>query len=598
MKKQIKRITAFAAAVAMAAAFTFPAEIGDSFFGFGNVIVASAERSGDWVYTVNADQTVTITGYQGSGGAVEIPAVIDGKSVTSIGVGAFYGCTKLTSITIPDRVTSIGNGAFRNCPGLESITIPDGVTSIDVGAFDRCTKLTSITIPDGVTYIGTNAFYGCSRLTDITVDSNNLYYCSESGVLFNKDKTTLICYPAGKTDSSYTIPDEVTSIGYTAFEACTGLTSIYFPDGVTSIGDYAFESCTGLESITIPNSVTSIGYAAFNYCSGLTSIYIPDGISIGQHDIPSTAAKIAYIVNSDGSVTITKIELTNGQNKVDIPAAINGKKVIAVEEGYRSCVGNHTCASSTPATCINKAACGICGQDYYGDHNISHHDAVPHTCTADGTIEYWECSVCGKYFSDPNGTTEITNIVDPNDPALGHTLTHHDAVPHTCTTDGNVEYWDCSVCGKNFSDENGTNEIDDIVDPATGHTLTHHEAVKAALTENGNIEYWECELCGKYYSDEECTHEITDVTVTAQISSIKTENGKVSISYKSNDEVITDSYTFDEVTVEIVDIMLEYDPDTVVDLVNGFSASDSNIILTEAQLKAIEYVLDRDYGKQ
>ena len=620
IKKQIKRITAFAAAVAMAAAFTFPAEIGDSFFGFGNVIVASAESSGEWVYTVNADQTVTITGYQGSGGAVEIPEFIDGNAVTSIGdyafirctrlesitipdrvtsigVGAFYGCTKLTSITIPDRVTSIGDNAFESCIGLESITIGGRVTSIGFNAFMDCYSLTSITIPDGVTSIGTNAFYGCSGLTSITVDSSNSSYCSESGVLFNKNKTALICYPAGKTDSSYKIPDEVTSIEYAAFEACTGLTSITIGGGVTSIGDYAFERCTGLESITIPNSVTSIGYAPFNYCSGLTSIYIPDGISIGQHAIPSTAAKITYIVNSDGSVTITKIELTNGQNKVDIPAAINGKKVIAVEEGYRSCVGNHTCASSTPATCINKAACGICGQDYYGDHNISHHEAAAHTCTADGTIEYWECSVCGKYFSDPNGTTEITNIVDPNDPALGHTLTYHDAVPHTCTTDGNVEYWDCSVCGKNFSDADGKTEIDNIVDPAK-HSLTHHEAVKAALTENGNIEYWECELCGKYYSDEECTHEITDVTVTALVSSIKTENGKVSISYKSNDEVITDSYTFDEVTVEIVDIMFEYDPDTVVDLVNGFSASDSNIILTEAQLKAIEYVLDRDYGKQ
>ena len=591
MKKQIKRITAFAAAVAMAAAFTFPAEIGDSFFGFGNVIVASAESSGEWVYTVNADQTVTITGYQGWDEAVEIPETInemtvtsigtdafngchrltsitipygvtsigDGAfrncsglesitipyGVTSIGVSAFYGCTKLTSITIPYRVTSIGEDAFRNCSGLTSITIPDRVTSIGINAFMDCYSLTSITIPDGVTSIGTNAFYGCSGLTSITVDSSNSSYCSESGVLFNKNKTALICYPAGKTDSSYKIPDEVTSIGYTAFEACTGLTSITIPDGVTSIGNYAFERCSGLESITIPDSVTSIGYMAFGYCSGLTSIYIPDGISIGQHAIPSTATKITYIVNSDGSVTITKIELTNGQNKVDIPAAINGKKVIAVEEGYRSCVGNHTCASSTPATCINTAACGICGQDYYGDHNISYHEAVP----------------------------------------------------HTCTTDGNVEYWDCSVCGKNFSDADGKTEIDNIVDPAK-HSLTHHEAVKAALTENGNIEYWECELCGKYYSDEECTHEITDVTVTALVSSIKTENGKVSISYKSNDEVITDSYTFDEVTVEIVDIMFEYDPDTVVDLVNGFSASDGNMILTEAQLKAIEYILDRDYGKQ
>ena len=485
MKKQIKRITAFAAAVAMAAAFTFPAEIGDSFFGFGNVIVASAESSGEWVYTVNADQTVTITGYQGWDGAVEIPAVIDGKSVTSIGNGAFRNCPGLESITIPYTVTSIGDGAFRNCSGLESITIPDGVTfigddafrncsgltsinipdrvtsigdfafmdcsgltsitigggvtSIGYAAFGGCTGLTSITIPSSVTSIGDAAFSRCTGLTDITVDSNNPYYCSESGVLFNKNKTKFICYPAGKTDISYTIPDGVTSIGHTAFEACTGLTSITIPDGVTSIGDYAFERCTGLESITIPDSVNSIGYEAFDRCTKLTSIYIPDGeISIGFGAIPSTAARITYIVNSDGSVTITKIELTNGQNTIDIPAAINGKKVIAVEEEYRSYIGNHTCASSTPATCIKKAACGICGQDYYGDHNISHHDAAAHTCTADGTIEYWECSVCGKYFSDDNGTTEITNIVDPNDPAPGHNWdtayesneTHH---WHNCT---------------------------------------------------------------------------------------------------------------------------------------------------------------------
>ena len=555
MKKQIKRITAFAAAVAMAAAFTFPAEIGDSFFGFGNVIVASAERLGEWVYTVNADQTVTITGYQGWGGTVEIPEFIDGKAVTSIGDCAFENCYILTSITIPDGVTSIGDGAFRNCSGLESITIPDGVTSIGEdafrncsglesitipdrvtsigedafmdcsgltsitigggvtsignGAFENCSGLTSITIPDRVTSIGTNAFYGCSGLTDITVDSSNSSYCSESGVLFNKNKTALICYPAGKTDSSYKIPDEVTSIGYTAFEACTGLTSITIPDGVTSIGNYAFERCSGLESITIPDSVTSIGYMAFGYCTGLTSIYIPDGIYIGHRAIPSTATKITYIVNSDGSVTITKIEPLN---KIDIPAAINGKKVIAVEEGYRSCVGNHTCASSTPATCIKKAACGICGQDYYGDHNISHHDAAAHTCTADGTIEYWECSVCGKYFSDDNGTTEITNIVDPNDPAR-HSLVKTDAKAPTCTDDGNRAYWTCTECGNIFSDESGINQttLADVTIYATGHSLTHHDAVAHTCTTDGNVEYWDCSVCGNKFSDDNGTTQITNI---------------------------------------------------------------------------------------
>ena len=513
MKKQIKRITAFAAAVAMAAAFTFPAEIGDSFFGFGNVIVASAESSGEWVYTVNADQTVTITGYQGWGGTVEIPAVIDGKSVTSIGNGAFRNCYILTSITIPYGVTSIGDYAFESCTGLESITIPDGVTSIGNGAFENCFELTSINIPDGVTSIGTNAFNGCSGLTDITVDSNNPYYCSEIGVLFNKNKTTLICYPAGKTDSSYTIPDGVTSIEYAAFEACTGLTSITIPDGVTSIGYYAFERCTGLDSITIPDSVNSIGYEAFNRCTKLTSIYIPDGISIGFGAIPSTAARITYIVNSDGSVTITKIELTNGQNTIDIPAAINGKKVIAVEEGYRSYIGNHTCASSTPATCINKATCGICGQEYgYGDHNISHHDAAAHTCTADGTIEYWECSVCGKYFSDADGTTEITNIVDPNDPAR-HSLVKTDAKAPTCTDDGNRAYWTCTECGNIFSDESGIIQttLADVTIYATGHTLTHHDAVAPDCTTDGTVEYWSCGKCTKNFSDADGKTEIDNI---------------------------------------------------------------------------------------
>ena len=501
MKKQIKRITAFAAAVAMAAAFTFPAEIGDSFFGFGNVIVASAERSGNWGYTVNADQKVTITGYHGSDSTVEIPEFIDGNAVTSI-----------------------GNGAFRNCPGLKRITIPDGVTSIGNGAFENCFELTSINIPDGVTSIGTNAFNGCSGLTDITVDSNNPYYCSESGVLFNKNKTALICYPAGKTDSSYKIPDEVTSIEYAAFEACTGLTSITIGGGVTSIGDYAFERCTGLESITIPNSVTSIGYAAFNYCTGLTSIYIPDGISIGFGAIPSTAARITYIVNSDGSVTITKIELTNGQNTIDIPAAINGKKVIAVKEEYRSCVGNHTCASSTPATCIKKAACGICGQEYgYGDHNISHHDAVAHTCTTNGNVEYWDCSVCGKKFSDADGKTGTDDIVDPApghnwDTAYESNETHH---WHNCTNancpiteDDQKDGYAVHTPGAAATETTPQTctECGYVLAPALGHIHANHltfvAEVPASCTTDGVKAHYECD-CGKLFSDADGTAEVT-----------------------------------------------------------------------------------------
>ena len=195
------------------------------------------------------------------------------SGVTSIGDCAFYDCSGLTSITIPSSVTNIGASAFWCCSGLMSITIPSSVTSIGGGAFLKCSGLTSITIPSSVTSIGVNAFYDCSSLTGIWVDSNNATYASDnSGVLFNKNKTSLICCPA-RYSGAYTIPSSVTNIEAYAFEYCTGLTSITIPSSVTNIGAWAFDTCTGLMSVTIPSSVAYIKNGAFSGCYGLTSIY-------------------------------------------------------------------------------------------------------------------------------------------------------------------------------------------------------------------------------------------------------------------------------------------------------------------------------------
>ena len=273
---------------------------------FGSEAQAASEKYDIYTYEVGTDGTVTITDCDSSAqGAITIPSQIDGKPVASIGDDAFYGCRSLTSITIPNGVTSIGMQAFEDCKSLTSITIPDGVTSIGGSAFSGCSSLTSVTIPDSVTSIGSFVFHGCSSLTSITipdsvtsignsafngckkltqinVDKANTTYSSVNGVLFNKDKTELIRYPAGKTDTSYSIPDSVTSIGYGTFDGCSSLTSVTISDSVTSIGGHAFYGCASLTSITIPNSVTSIGDDAFRNCSSLTSITIPDGVtSIG-----------------------------------------------------------------------------------------------------------------------------------------------------------------------------------------------------------------------------------------------------------------------------------------------------------------------------
>ena len=545
MKKQIKRITAVAAAAALAISFTFPAELGLADLGVGgNAIAASAASSGNCgdsgsnvTWSLDDNGTLTISGsgkiedYRSDidqpwySNRSDITSVVIEPGVTSIGSQAFYECSNLTSITIPSGLTSIGEQAFGNCTGLTSITIPsgfisigdyafwnctgltsitiqNGVTSIGTGAFWNCTGLTSITIPSSVTSIGVNVFYNCTGLTDITVDSSNPSYCSESGVLFNKDKTTLIYYPLGK-NGSYTIPDGVTAIGDYAFYYCSGLTSVTIPSSVTSIGESAFRHCTGLTSITIPNSVTSIVNLAFWDCDSLTIVYIPSGVNFVPDEsgltgdfISQTATKITYTVDSSNNVKITDISLSSG-NTVDIPPEIDGKTVIAVDEDHRHKVGNHTCVTNTTPTCIKKATCGICGQDYYGDHDLSHHDAAAHTCTADGTVEYWECSVCGKKFSDPNGTAEITNIADPNDPAR-HSLVKTDAKAPTCTDNGNTAYWTCTECKNIFSDDAGLNPttLADVTVFATGHTWSNdwssdgtghwHDCVNAncPITEN------------------------------------------------------------------------------------------------------------------
>jgi len=255
---------------------------------------------------------ITITGYTGSGGAVIIPATINGLPVTSIGDEAFNGGYLMTSVTIPNSVTNIGQAAFNYCSSLTviavdtnnlvyssvngvlcdknqttlvefpggrggSYTIPDSITNIGDYAFKEV-ALTNVTIPDSITSIGYLAFEGYSSLTVIKVSSNNLFYSSVNGVLFDKSQTTLIQYPGG-LGGSYTVPNSVTSIEDWSFAGCFTLTNVTIGNGVTSIGSHAFDSCYGLTSVAIGNSVTNIGDWAFAGCNSLTNATIPDSVT-------------------------------------------------------------------------------------------------------------------------------------------------------------------------------------------------------------------------------------------------------------------------------------------------------------------------------
>lgn len=188
-------------------------------------------------------------------GNVVIPATVQHKGVTY-------------------SVTSIGIRAFNECRDITSVTIPNSITKIEYIAFYRCTGLTSVTIPSSVTFIWTNPFAACINLTAVNVAAGNPNYISKEGVMYNKTLTTLACYPAGKTATSFTVPPSVNRIGKEAFSQCKRLTSVTLPNTLTNMEWGAFNNCTGLTSVTLPASVTAIENNAFDGCSGLRAVTV------------------------------------------------------------------------------------------------------------------------------------------------------------------------------------------------------------------------------------------------------------------------------------------------------------------------------------
>ena len=243
------------------------------------------------------------------------------SSVTRIEWAAFSGCTSLTSIEIPSSVTRIGSSAFHSCTSLTRIEIQSSVTSIKIegGAFAYCTSLTNIEIPSGVTSIG-NAFYGCTSLNSINVDKDNQLYSSEDGILFDKVKTKLITYPAGKKEKEYNIPSGVTSIGGWAFYGCTSLTRIEIPSSITSIGGWAFSGCTSLTSIEIPSSVTSIGGYAFDRAK-LTMVVVAESKNVQEIELPDIikrAMNKGDILYTSSDFELTNCSLTEDKTKLEV----------------------------------------------------------------------------------------------------------------------------------------------------------------------------------------------------------------------------------------------------------------------------------------
>ncbi len=221
------------------------------------------------------------------------------ESVTHIGDHAFEGC-KFNAVNLPQNLKSIGKSAFGFCFFLSSVDIPSSVTDIADSAFESCTRLASVNIGSGLSTIGNLIFGDCISLAKIDVSEENENYTDDGGVMFSKDKTTLICYPDGLQADTYVIPSYVKNIGSYAFENYSGLKKVVISESVTNIADCAFYACFELETVEIPESVECIGNTAFLLCRALKSIKIPKSVkSIGTYPFGGCESLVSLEVSPE-----------------------------------------------------------------------------------------------------------------------------------------------------------------------------------------------------------------------------------------------------------------------------------------------------------
>ena len=284
---------------------TLPAELENGCFimtGSNTTLYAGWEISEEiqnlpftWI---EADGSITITGYTGTTDEIVIPTSVAGLPVVKVGKEAFRGLT-LKSVDL-GAITTIEEGALADCILLEEITLPASISSLGEDALKGCTALKNVYVQEG---------------------NNNLE--SENGVLFSKDKSELVLYPMGRRSAGYTVPENVTtiregafcnavfleeihlpislkSIGDEAFQGCEKLTTIE-AEGLETIGKSAFFGCSMLQAVEIGDDLRCIGNYAFGGCIRLTEIRIPEAVELDPQSLIFSDEEQITIIGRAGS---------------------------------------------------------------------------------------------------------------------------------------------------------------------------------------------------------------------------------------------------------------------------------------------------------
>ena len=307
----------------------------------------------------------------------------------------FSGCTNLKSFVLPETLERIQGACFQSLPYLTEFKVPDTVTYIGNMAISSNPNLTKINLPkslkaysdngtrtkDDDEGLDPNAIKGNNALKEIVISEENEAFSTTDGILYNKDKSKVLCYPPMKEDKTYTAPSSVTaiedgafsgthlesvdihavtSVGEGVFEGCKELTTVNWPttildipastfrncekftgftfyDGITSIGDYAFNN-TGITEAVLPDSITELGNYSVSANDQLKTLKLPDGLtSIGSYMINNNSAVTSLTLPSkltslasrslSGFNSLKEITLPEGLKTIDYGCFINDESL-------------------------------------------------------------------------------------------------------------------------------------------------------------------------------------------------------------------------------------------------------------------------------
>ncbi|MGI5931299.1 MAG: leucine-rich repeat domain-containing protein [Eubacterium sp.] len=244
---------------------------------------------------VELPDTVTELSSGSFSNLARLQTVILSKRITKIPAYCFLSCHALKTVKNMNQVTSIGAEAFSDT-GFTSFTLPANLTKLKSNVFADCAKLKTVTLSRKMKSIDTSAF-SFSGIRTFKVKRGSKYFAADKYLLYNKKKTRIIAYAPGRTNRSYTVPGNVTSIGKNAFKYNTHLKKVIIRKNVRTIGTGAFEG-SSITSVTLTGKTRLIGSHAFEHCYKLKSV------SLGKK--VHTIQTCAFVTDSLKSVRIPR----------------------------------------------------------------------------------------------------------------------------------------------------------------------------------------------------------------------------------------------------------------------------------------------------